>query len=774
MRHFLRPYLAILKDSYREALASRVLWILLVLITMLLLALIPIQISAETNWLLEASDLRDASQLVSVIYEQSQAEDPSVGRRIWSLLDEDGQQRWIGWAEPPTDEKTGPFVFNQQLADVLNEMLERPDFYEKTSWSKFRIPRDISSLLERTPETLAESEHLRLNRRLLELAFSTEIVPTSGEAYYFSYFTWDVPVPVANSWEERRLAISTTIAALIAVFVGAIGVFVAILVTASIIPHTFDGGAIDLLLSKPISRVLLFLTKFAGGCAFILLCAGYFLFGLWLIVGTQLGVWANGLLLCVPIFLFLFAIYYSVSALAGVVWRNTIVCVVMTILFWAACSVVGYTRALCFTLAILPSQLEQLIRIDEGLAATTKSGEVVLWDSADRQWQSIFAATEPEVSPMLHFGAALIGPIYDHRQQRLLAVPVRQFPMRRVQDYLVVGRKEDDWSRIEGNHLPSWVRKLFIDKDGQVIAVTPKGIYRLEGDLEAPVGPDRPITIAGFELPWSTRTEETYRSIGLEPWLSLSSRFTVDMHPVTSALAFYDRQTLILLERDEQGKYTRKQELDVDADKKAVIGFSGTTVVLATENGQVHVIDTQRLKESHSFSPFGETTPRYLATAPNGRWFAIGFHNEKVSLFDAKRQRESDLYLAGQGNLTVAAFTDTSSLLLADHRKRVFEYELDPFSKNLKLDPKLTRFEYVYRYFINPIYTIFPKPGELDSAVAYLLTDQDTMSVSPNDSYDALGGVREKLDVWTPIWSSLAFVAVILTIGSWYVHRKDF
>ena len=41
----MRPYLAIIADSFREALASRVLWILLILITLLLAALVPLSYS---------------------------------------------------------------------------------------------------------------------------------------------------------------------------------------------------------------------------------------------------------------------------------------------------------------------------------------------------------------------------------------------------------------------------------------------------------------------------------------------------------------------------------------------------------------------------------------------------------------------------------------------------------------------------------------------------------------------------------------------------------
>ena len=111
----------------------------------------------------------------------------------------------------------------------------------------------------------------------------------------------------------------------------------AILVTAPIIPKCSIPVSLSLLLSKPVSRSLMFLAKFVGGCAFILINVTYLIVGLWAIVGLRLGIWSQGLLLCIPIFLFLFAIYYSVSAFSGVVWRNAVVCVVMTVVFWFAC-----------------------------------------------------------------------------------------------------------------------------------------------------------------------------------------------------------------------------------------------------------------------------------------------------------------------------------------------------------------------------------------------------------------------------------------------------
>src|SRR6185436_7525687 len=106
-----------------------------------------------------------------------------------------------------------------------------------------------------------------------------------------------------------RESLQSLVAWLMGVFIGGVGVFVAILVTAPIIPQMFDAGSLHLLLSKPVSRWKLFLAKYLGGCSFILIAAAYLIAGLWLILGVRFGIWEPKLLYSIPIYLFVFAIY---------------------------------------------------------------------------------------------------------------------------------------------------------------------------------------------------------------------------------------------------------------------------------------------------------------------------------------------------------------------------------------------------------------------------------------------------------------------------------
>src|SRR4029077_2372138 len=122
-----------------------------------------------------------------------------------------------------------------------------------------------------------------------------------------SYLVFKPVGPLPLTRTQLTPAIKYVLALIVDYGVGVFAVFAAILVTASLFPQPLEAGAVDLLLRKPISRTLLFLTKFVGGCAFIALVALYFIVGLWLIAGTRFGVWSHKLFLCLPVILFLFA-----------------------------------------------------------------------------------------------------------------------------------------------------------------------------------------------------------------------------------------------------------------------------------------------------------------------------------------------------------------------------------------------------------------------------------------------------------------------------------
>src|SRR5262249_9122182 len=144
----------------------------------------------------------------------------------------------------------------------------------------------------------------------------------------------------------------------------------------------------------------------------------------WLIVGLRFDIWSGRMLLCIPVFLFLFAIYYAVSALAGVLWRNAVVCIVVTILFWAACFAVGTTKNLMEQVWLNSGRLVKLVPAGETLLGVTEQGQVQQWRPGEQNWDETFRA---ETSPTAR-GVPFFVPQqwtnqeYDSRGDRLLAV----------------------------------------------------------------------------------------------------------------------------------------------------------------------------------------------------------------------------------------------------------------------------------------------------------------------------------------------------------------
>ncbi len=114
-----------------------------------------------------------------------------------------------------------------------------------------------------------------------------------------------------------------------------------VIVTAGFVPNMLRKGAIDLLLTKPISRPLILFYKYLGGLLFVFLLTAVTVGGVWLVVGLRTGVWAPGLLWCIAGITFYFAILYACSTLVGVLTRNAIVSIVLTIVFWFLVWLIG-------------------------------------------------------------------------------------------------------------------------------------------------------------------------------------------------------------------------------------------------------------------------------------------------------------------------------------------------------------------------------------------------------------------------------------------------
>ena len=193
----MRPYFAIIKDSFRAALASRVLYVLLIFITLLLLVIAPLHIRETLDWQLTERGL-NSQGIAKALVERQGKPNEAVMTRIWELLpDENGfKDQLTALVEKGETEEVDPEVddeggrrgrrrrgnsagsgVRQELIEGLNSVIENPEFYVASDWKNKLLNLEAKELIDSGYDQLSEVQVKRLNRLLLSTAFSKKLVP---------------------------------------------------------------------------------------------------------------------------------------------------------------------------------------------------------------------------------------------------------------------------------------------------------------------------------------------------------------------------------------------------------------------------------------------------------------------------------------------------------------------------------------------------------------------------------------------------------------------
>lgn len=734
----MRPYWAVLKDSFREALASRVLVILLAISTLALLLLVaPISMKQEPVPVTSAADLIDAPGLVSDWLLQKDSHRQTPGKHLWSLLSEEQQAQLAEWNEHPL-----PPAAVGQFAALVESLLARPEVYDASSWRGVETSRTATQLLERGAARLTPDELRRANRLLLEGAFRGRLSESHADALYFNYFGWSLGRTLGIHIERHDLerVVQAILTSVMSFFVGTLGVFAAILVTSTFVPQMFEAGSVDLLFSKPVSRSLLFLTRFFGAGAFIALNAGYFVLGLWLITGLRFGVWSGRLLLCIPLFLFAFLVYYSVCAAAGVVWRNAIVAVIITVLFWGVCSGIQVTQSLFDTFAAGPSRMVKLVPLPEGLMALDTRGNLFSWDAAASDWKTRQDAAQrpgqpPEPPGQANFRRPPIGPLYHPDGRRLLNIESRG-------GAISESKASDDWAARPLGQAPEGSGALFLNRAGEPLVVGRKGVFRLKDD-------------GGFDRVSDESLAFTFPAAALDA--------------SDDAVLVYSRGRLYRLAPDAEGRYTLAAERDLETAERGLLAAAGGRLLLALENGRTLLLDGATLETQCEQQPEKRTPPRFVYSSPGSQALAVLFHNQRLWICDASQQALVEAPIVGQRDISAAAFAEDGSLLAADRGRRVRGYSAGLASIEKTYAPRLAVWERIYYYFVRPLYGFFPIPSRIEEVMVYLLQDRSTQQVG-----DDLTVAQVQIDVARPLVTNSVFMAIVLGLTCWYISRRDF
>ncbi|MFL5241383.1 MAG: ABC transporter permease [Gemmataceae bacterium] len=139
-----------------------------------------------------------------------------------------------------------------------------------------------------------------------------------------------------------------------------VGILIGIVITAFFIPNMLHKGTIDLLLVKPIPRSVLLLYKFVGGLTFVFLNSVVAVGGIWLALGLRSGLWSPKVLLIVLVLAFFFAVLYSISTLMSTLTKSPVVSILVTCALWFGFYIVGKTHQAFEQFEKIPSMKKSL------------------------------------------------------------------------------------------------------------------------------------------------------------------------------------------------------------------------------------------------------------------------------------------------------------------------------------------------------------------------------------------------------------------------------
>jgi ABC-type transport system involved in multi-copper enzyme maturation permease subunit len=107
------------------------------------------------------------------------------------------------------------------------------------------------------------------------------------------------------------------------------GMALSVFASAGLVSAVFEPGRIELLLSKPVSRIHLLMGRYIGNVLVVAANVLYLVAGSWIIFGIKTGVWGMGFLISSFFTIFIFAVLLAVIVLVGVLWDSSAVAIMV-------------------------------------------------------------------------------------------------------------------------------------------------------------------------------------------------------------------------------------------------------------------------------------------------------------------------------------------------------------------------------------------------------------------------------------------------------------
>lgn len=327
-------YFAILKDSLREALDSKVLYVMLALSTVIIGMVATLSFQPLSADKAMGQFFFNTGSVPLTIFLNShkpeKAHEQKGGKALGSMGNYRLDKVEVSRGEPDSADSDYVLTVSKIVPGAnLADKAAPQSAAAKAVHDIFQEAEDFDFLRIGNVEVIADGrkdgDPLQFRVTVESTSKTRRIWPTEPSVIGF--------MPVGKL--AAPLGFQLYVIAQLVMDLGAwVALLAGVVITSFFIPNMLRKGTVDLLLAKPLQPWLLLLYKYIGGLTFIFLNALYAIGGIWLVLGLRTGVWPNGLLLVILTTTFFFAILYAVSTFVAVLTRSTVTAIMVTIIAW--------------------------------------------------------------------------------------------------------------------------------------------------------------------------------------------------------------------------------------------------------------------------------------------------------------------------------------------------------------------------------------------------------------------------------------------------------
>ena len=836
----IRPYLAVVIDSFRSAFASRVLWVALIAIYIFLFAIAPIgyrEVFTTTfRWPDFANGTRMKAMLARGIAEldnqaetarddgtTSTAKETPPGRIARSLPAElQGNLRKVAEGQEVR-------IRLDVFADGLNQLYENDDWYDAEVWKSTPRLRELREIESLDKSELSEDLRKRRDRLRIEAALPGVFENRGSRSIALTYAGMSFPAVLQIEKPQFQMLLNQIVLRIIIEWVlGFAMIFLGILVTAAIIPDMLQPGSLHLLLSKPVSRGLLFLAKFIGGCAFVFVCVTQLIIGLWLIAGLRLDVWNARLLLCIPVCVFLFAVFYSVSAVAGLKWRSPILAIGLANVFGAACLVIGMAGGLSDGFVVERDRISGFTVSGDTIISATRGGHLRRYDPVQSIWVNLFpddnGSSDRIIPPVTLSGSSvatarvrggrmnvfgsgatpllLVDPRPGTIPEPSIELPAGTLSLHALPDGAILAHNSGELMIARASDLrplsePENPEGVQNEGDGNNDGPSEGTNEGKDGDAKA--GVDKADAGSGFGM-WLPKLmkmmggpSEGFYSV-LPEGMTLTSPSSVAVSQDGNSLMVLSGGRLIRLDRpapasaggSDQSRWTRSAQAEVTVPgRTAWLRYIGDSVVVLlqpknpplffTDTLQPIEVDAQIIAEIDDLSVLAavscHSAHALVIQATNGQASVVRVDNQQTFQVD-RLGRTSNVEALRWDN-------EKRELWVAQNIDQIAVWNFGdvkggnlPSRPEREIRPSISGWRMVERYVVTPLRSITPQTGELGDTIASIVSGEDALQLPFASAGEP--AIIERYNVWRPVLTCGGFIAFMLLIGCVYFSRTDF